>query len=65
MLHMSKVYMPTFVNNQNNSKTVPISLYFVQFSTLGKPTIVYMDAILNAVKNLHRTTQDSLFHILK
>ena len=34
-LRMSKFYMPTLINHQNNSKTVPISLYFVQVSSWG------------------------------
>ena len=35
MLRMSKFYMPTLINHQKNSKTVPISLYFVQVSSWG------------------------------
>ena len=35
--HMPKFYMPIFGNRRNNSKTVPICLYFVRLSMLGKP----------------------------
>ena len=35
--HMPKFYMPTCGNRRNNSKTAPISLYFVWLSMLGKP----------------------------
>ena len=33
--HMPKFYMPTFGNHRNNSKTVPLSLYFVRLPSLG------------------------------
>ena len=48
MIHMSKFYMPTFVNHWNNRKTAPISLYFVRLSTLGKRVFVYISTIFNA-----------------
>ena len=32
---MSKFYMPTLINHRNNSKTEPISLYFVRVSSWG------------------------------
>ena len=48
-LHMSKFYMPTFVNHWNNSKTAPITLYFVRLSILGKPVFVYNSAISSMV----------------
>ena len=34
-LRISKLYMPTLINHRNNSKTAPISLYFVPVSTWG------------------------------
>ena len=32
-LHMSQLYMPTFVNHRNNSNTLPINPYLVRLST--------------------------------
>ena len=49
--HMPKFYMPTFGNRRNNSKTEPISLYFVRLSMLGKPGFASNSAIFNAVNN--------------
>ena len=49
--HMPKFYMPTFGNRQNNSKTAPISLYFVRLSMLGKPGFASNSAIFSAVNN--------------
>ena len=49
--HMPKFYMPTFGNRRNNSKTAPISLYFVRLSVLGKPGFASKSAIFIAVNN--------------
>ena len=49
--HMPKFYMPTFGNRRNNSKTAPISHYFVALSMLGKPGFASKSAIFSAVNN--------------
>ena len=49
--HMPKFYMPTFGNRRNNSKTAPISLYFVRLSMLGKPGFESESAIFSVVNN--------------
>ena len=49
--HMPTFYMPTFGNRRNNSKTAPISRYFVQLSMLGKPGFASNSAIFSAVNN--------------
>ena len=49
--HMPKFYMPTLGNRRNNSKTAPISLYFVRLSMLGKLSFASNSAIFSAVNN--------------
>ena len=49
--HIPKLYMPTFGNRRNNSKTAPTSRYFVQLSVLGKPGFESHSAIFSAVNN--------------
>ena len=69
-LLMSKLYVPTFVNHRNNSKTASVSLYFVWLSTLGKPVFVYISTIVSAINTYatqHRivcfTSLTSFMHV--
>ena len=57
-LRMSK-FMPTLIKHWNNSKTAPISLYFVQVSSWG----TCLSAIFSVV-NTYAIQDTRLFHIL-
>ena len=64
-LHMPKFYMPTFGNRRNNSKTAPISLYFVRLAMVGKPGFTSNSVIFSATNNYvttpHGLTRDTLY----
>ena len=47
--HRPRFYMPTLGNCRNSSRTVYISIYFVQIPTGDSPSFIYIGAILSAV----------------
>ena len=52
--HTPQFYMPTFGNHRNNSKTAPISLYFVRFP-LENPGLRWLQWAIFSVEDTHVT----------